>query len=63
VCVCVCVCDYMRPLMCYCQYLGARRRHTGSGPGGGCVHMPVGTYLYLHAVGAGNPVALQGLAR
>jgi hypothetical protein len=47
------------------QYLlkGARRRRTGSGPGEGCARMPVGTYLYLHAVGAGNPVAVPGMAR
>jgi hypothetical protein len=25
--------------------------------------MPVGTYLYLHAVGVGNPVAVPCLAR
>jgi hypothetical protein len=42
---------------------GARRRRSGGGPGGGCARMPVGTYLYLHAVGVGNPVALPGLAR
>jgi hypothetical protein len=29
----------------------AHRRRSGGGPGGGCVRMPVGTYLYLHAVG------------
>jgi hypothetical protein len=40
-----------------------RRRRNGGGPGVGCVRMPVGTYLYLHAVGAGNPVAVPGLAR
>jgi hypothetical protein len=28
-----------------------------------CARMPVGTYLYLHAVGAGNPVAVSCLAR
>jgi hypothetical protein len=39
---------------------GARRRRRGGGPGGGCAHKPVGTYLYLHAVGAGNPVAVPG---
>jgi hypothetical protein len=43
--------------------LGARRRRSGGGPGGGCAHMPVGTYLYLHAVGDGYPVAVPGLAR
>jgi hypothetical protein len=41
---------------------GPRRRRSG-GPGGGCARRPVGTYLYLHAVGAGNPVAVPGLAR
>jgi hypothetical protein len=42
---------------------GARRRRSGGGPGGGCARMPVGPYLYLHAVGVGNPVAVRGLAR
>ena len=42
---------------------GARRRRSGGGPGGGCARRPVGTYLYLHAVGAGNPIAVPGLAR
>jgi hypothetical protein len=42
---------------------GARRRRNGGGPGGGCARRPVGTYLYLHAVGAGNPVAVPILAR
>jgi hypothetical protein len=39
---------------------GGRR---GGGPGEGCTRMPVGTYLYLHAVGAGNPIAVPCLAR
>jgi hypothetical protein len=43
--------------------LGARRRRSGGGPGGGCASRPVGTYLYLHAVGAGNPIAVPCLAR
>jgi hypothetical protein len=42
---------------------GARRRRSGGGPGGGCARRPVGTYLYLHAVGASNPVAVACLAR
>jgi hypothetical protein len=42
---------------------GARRRRSSGGPGGGCARMPVGTYLYLHAVGAGNPIAVPSLAR
>jgi hypothetical protein len=42
---------------------GARRRRNGGGPGEGCARMPVGTYLYLHAVGASNPVAVPCLAR
>jgi hypothetical protein len=42
---------------------GAHRRRSGGGPGDGCARMPVGTYLYLHAVGAGNPIAVLGLAR
>jgi hypothetical protein len=29
----------------------------------GCARRPVGTYLYLHAVGASNLVAVLGLAR
>jgi hypothetical protein len=32
-------------------------------PGVGCARRPVGTYLYLHAVGGGNPVAVLCLAR
>jgi hypothetical protein len=32
-------------------------------PRGGCARMPVGAYLYLHAVGDGNPVAVPSLAR
>jgi hypothetical protein len=43
--------------------LSARRRSSGGAPGGGCARKPVGTYLYLHAVGAGNPVAVPCLAR
>jgi hypothetical protein len=42
---------------------GARRRRSGGGPGEGCARRPVGTYLYLHAVGVGNHVAVLGLAR
>jgi hypothetical protein len=42
---------------------GARRRRGGGGPGEGCARRPVGTYLYLHAVGAGNPIAVPSLAR
>jgi hypothetical protein len=38
---------------------GARQRRSG----GGCARRPVGTYLYLHAVGAGNPIAVPCLAR
>jgi hypothetical protein len=38
-------------------------RRPAGGPGGGCARRPVGTYLYLHAVGAGNPIAVLGLAR
>jgi hypothetical protein len=43
--------------------LGARWRRSGGDPGVGCTHMPVGTYLYLHAVGAVNHVAVPCLAR
>jgi hypothetical protein len=32
----------------------ARRRRSGGGPGEGYARMPVGTYLYLHAVVGGN---------
>jgi hypothetical protein len=35
---------------------GARQRRSGGGPGGGCARRPVGTYLYLHAIGVGNHV-------
>jgi hypothetical protein len=42
---------------------GARRRRSGGGPGKGCARKPIGTYLYLLAVGAGNPVAVPCLAR
>jgi hypothetical protein len=38
---------------------GARRRRSGGGPGRGCDCRPVGTYLYLRAVGDGNPVAVR----
>jgi hypothetical protein len=48
--------------MCLAQ-AGARRRRNGGGPGEGCARKPVGTYLYLHAVGACNPVAVPGVAR
>jgi hypothetical protein len=41
----------------------ALRRRRGGGPGEGCARRPVGTYLYLHAVGVGNHVAVLGLAR
>jgi hypothetical protein len=44
-------------------YLGASRRRSDGAPGGGCARMPVGTYLYLHAVGVDNPVAVLGMAR
>jgi hypothetical protein len=43
--------------------LGARRRRSGGGHGEGCARRPVGTNLYLHAVGASNPVAVLGLTR
>jgi hypothetical protein len=42
---------------------GARRRRSGGGPGGGCACMPVGTYLYLHAMDANNHVAMPCLAQ
>jgi hypothetical protein len=42
---------------------GARRRRSGGGPVEGCARRPVGTYLYLHAVGVGDPIAVLGLAR
>jgi hypothetical protein len=43
--------------------VSARQWRSGGGPGGGCARKPVGTYLYLHAVGAGNLVAVPSLAR
>jgi hypothetical protein len=45
------------------QTLTLPRRPPAAGPGGGCARRPVGTYLYLHAVGDGNPVAVPCLAR
>jgi hypothetical protein len=42
---------------------GGRRQRNGGGPGGGYARMPAGTYLDLHAVGAGLPVAVPSLAR
>jgi hypothetical protein len=47
----------------YYSIAGARRQRSGGGLGGGCARWPVGTYLYLHAVGAGDHVAVPGLAR
>jgi hypothetical protein len=41
----------------------ARRRGNGGGPGEGCASMPVGTYLHLHEVGAGNHVTVPSMAR
>jgi hypothetical protein len=44
--------------------LGARRRRSGGGPGGGCARKPVGTYLRrLRAMGVGTHVAVPCLAR
>jgi hypothetical protein len=42
---------------------GARRRRSGGGHGEGCARRLVGTYLYLHAVGAGIPIAVPIMAR
>jgi hypothetical protein len=42
---------------------GARRRRSGGGSGEGCARRPVGTNLYLHAVGACNSVAVPCMAR
>jgi hypothetical protein len=53
---------HQRPHKEYCPK-SARRRRSGGGPGEGCACRPAGTYLYLHAVGAGNPVAVPGLGR
>jgi hypothetical protein len=53
--------SYLTPLALL--HMGARRRRSGGGPGGGCPRSPVGTYLYLHAVGASNHVAVPCLAR
>jgi hypothetical protein len=41
----------------------ARRRRSGGGPKGRRARMPVGTYLYLYAVGATNHVAVPCMAR
>jgi hypothetical protein len=46
-----------------CRPPGARRQCGGGGPGGGCAHKPVGTYLYLHAVGDDNKITVPCLAR
>jgi hypothetical protein len=43
--------------------MGARRWRSGGGPGVGCAHMPVGTYLYMYAVGVSKHVAVPSLAR
>jgi hypothetical protein len=45
------------------QRHGARRRRNGSSPGEGCACNPVSTHFLLHAVGAGNPVAVPSLVR
>jgi hypothetical protein len=42
---------------------GARRPRSGGGPGEGCARRPVGAYLYLHAMVAGNHVALLDFSR
>jgi hypothetical protein len=42
---------------------GARWRRSGGGPGEGCARRPVGTYIYLHSVGASSHVAVPCLAR
>jgi hypothetical protein len=59
--------DYIERIVliskCNYNYRGARRRRSGGGPGEGCARMPVGAYLYLHAVGVGNHVAVPSLAR
>jgi hypothetical protein len=46
-----------------CTCFGTRRRGIGGGPGEGCARRPIGTYLYLQSVGAGNPVVVSCLAR
>jgi hypothetical protein len=43
--------------------MGARRRRSGGGPGGGCARMPVGTYPHLLVAGAGNYIAVSRMAR
>jgi hypothetical protein len=43
--------------------LASHRRRSGGGPGKGCARRTVGTYLYLHAGGASNPLTVLGLAR
>jgi hypothetical protein len=54
---------HLRNFSLSCVGWGARRRRRGGGPGEGCARRPVGTYLYLHAVGVGNPIAVPCLAR
>jgi hypothetical protein len=43
--------------------IGAHRRRNGSGPGGKCAHMPVGTNSHLHVVGVGNSIAVLCMVR
>jgi hypothetical protein len=57
------------PHMNYCLWVNCMLVSAGRPPAAqrrrprrGCCR-PVGTYLYLHAVGAGNPIAVPGMAR
>jgi hypothetical protein len=74
--VCLCISSFVCLFMCLlvfgltflCLTLRgdtARRPPAAQrrGPGEGCARRPVGTYLYLHAVGVGNLLAVPGLAR
>jgi hypothetical protein len=40
------------------MHVGAHRHRGDGDSGGGCARLHVGTYLYHHAVGAGNYVAV-----
>jgi hypothetical protein len=46
----------------YANRVGADRRRSGGGPEGGALAGPSAS-PYLPVVGAGNPVAVPGLAR
>jgi hypothetical protein len=43
--------------------LGARRRRSGGGPGGGCPLSPASTHTHFLGMGVGKFVAVLGWAR